>query len=83
MCIRDSGYAARQGQVEMVKFLLEQGADKNPDVPDWAKPLRYAKDYLKDHQARYSERENDQLRLNGHNTNQPTSAYEETIQLLS
>ena len=77
------GYAARQGQVEMVKFLLEQGADKNPDVPDWAKPLRYAKDYLTDHQARYSERENDQLRLNGHNTNQPTSAYEETIQLLS
>ena len=77
------GYAARQGQVDMVKFLLEQGADKNPDVPDWATPLRYAEDYLKDHQTRYSEKKNNQLRLNGHNTNEPTSAYEEIIKLLS
>ena len=77
------GYAARQGQVEMVKFFLEQGADKNPDVPDWATPLRYAKDFLKDHRARYSERKKGPLRLNGHNTNEPTSAYEEVIQLLS
>ena len=77
------GYAARQGRVEMVKFLLEQGADKNPDVPEWAKPLRYAKDYLEDHVTRYSEREHDQSRLNGHRTNQPMSAYEEVIQLLS
>jgi len=77
------GYAARNGQVEMVKFLLEQGAHKNPDVPDWALPLRYAKDYLEDHQTRYSEKEHDQSRLNGHCTNQPASAYVEVIQLLS
>ena len=77
------GYAARNGRVEMVKFLLEQGADKNPDVPDWARPLRYAQDYLEDHAALYSERKHNQARLNGHRTNQPTSAYEEVIQLLS
>lgn len=77
------GYAARQGRVKMVKFLLEQGADKNPDVPEWAKPLRYAQDYLEDHAVRYSEREHDQSRLNGHRTNEPTSSYEEIIQLLS
>ena len=77
------GYAARQGRVEMVKFLLEQGADTNPDVPEWAKPLRYAQDYLEDHATRYSEREHDQSRLNGHRTNEPASSYEEIIQLLS
>jgi len=76
------GYAARNGQVEMVKFLLQQGADKNPDVPEWAQPLRYAKDYLEDHQTRFSKEEHDQSRLNGHRTNQPASAYEEVIQLL-
>ncbi len=77
------GYAARQGRVEMVKFLLDQGADKNPDVPDWAQPLRYAKDYLEDHATRYSEREHGQSRLNGHRTNEPKSSYEEVIRLLS
>ncbi len=76
------GYAARQGRVEMVKFLLDQGADKNPDVPDWAQPLRYAKDYLEDHDTRYSEREHDQSRLNGHRTNEPRSSYKEVIRLL-
>ena len=77
------GYAARQGRVEMVEFFLEQGADKNPDVPTWGKPLTYAKDFLEDHATRYSEKENDQSRLNGHRTNQPASAYEEIIQLVS
>ena len=77
------GYAARQGRVEMVKFLLEQGVDKNPDVPDWGKPLRYAQDYLADHAVRFNEREHGQSRLNGHRTNEPTSSYEEIIQLLS
>ena len=77
------GYAARNGQVAMVKFFLEQGADKNPDVPIWAKPLTYAKDFLKDHETRYSERGHGQSRLNGHRTNQPASAYEEVIELLS
>lgn len=77
------GYAARQGRVEMVKFLLEQGADKNPDVPEWAKPLRYAEDYLADHATRYSEREHGQSRLNGHRTNEPVESYEEVIRLLS
>ena len=75
--------AMREGHFEMVKFFLEQGADKNPDVPDWAKPLTYAKDYLEDHATRYSEREHGQSRLNGHRTNQPVSAYEAIIQLLS
>ena len=77
------GYAARNGQVEMVKFFLEQGADKNPDVPEWAQPLTYAKNYLEDHATWYSENCGDQTRLNGHRTNQPESAYEEIIQLLS
>ena len=67
----------------MVEFLLEQGADPNPDVPEWAAPLRYAKDYLEDHATRYSERKHDQARMNGHQTNQPTSAYEEVIGLLT
>ena len=69
------GYAARQGRVEMVKFLLEKGADKNPDVPEWATPLRYAQDYLEDHDTRYSKREHGQSRLNGHRTNEPTESY--------
>ena len=77
------GYAARQGQVEMVKFFLEQGADKNPDVPEWAEPLTYAKDFLEDHTTRYSERNHDQSRLNGHRTNESELAYEEIIHLLS
>ncbi len=77
------GYAARQGRVEMVKFLLEQGADKDPDVPEWGKPLRYAQDYLEDHAVRYSEREHDQSRLNGHRTNEPATSYEEVIRLLA
>ena len=77
------GFAARQGRVEMVKFLLDQGADKHPDVPDWATPLRYAQDYLADHAVRYSEREHGQSRLNGHRTNEPAESYEEVIQLLS
>lgn len=77
------GYAARNGQVEMVKFFLELGADKDPDVPEWGKPLKYAQDFLDDHATRYSEREHGQSRLNGHRTNQPTSAYKEIIQLLS
>ena len=77
------GYAARNGRVEMVKFLLEQGADQHPDVPEWAQPLRYAQDYLDDHATRYCEDAHDQSRLNGHRTDQPESAYEEVIRLLS
>lgn len=77
------GYAARQGRVEMVRFLLAQGADKDPNVPEWAKPCRYARDYLEDHATRYSEREHDQSRLNGHRTNEPEACYEEVIELLS
>jgi len=77
------GYAARNGHVDVVKFLLEQGADKTPNVPEWAQPLRYAKDYLEDHATRYSDKAHDQVRLNGHRTNQPESAYEEIIQMLS
>ena len=77
------GYAARQGEVEIVKFFLEQGADKNPDVPEWAKPLTYAKDFLEDHATRYAERKHGPSRLNGHRTIQPAAAYEEVIQLLS
>lgn len=77
------GYAARNGQVETVKFFLELGADKNPDVPEWALPLRYAQDFLRDHAIKYSESAHGQVRLNGHRTNQPESAYEEIIGLLS
>ena len=28
------GYAARQGRVWMIQFLLEQGTDKNPNVSE-------------------------------------------------
>ena len=38
------GFAARGGQVEVVKRLLEAGADPNlPERPPWAKPLAWAK----------------------------------------
>ncbi len=38
------GFAARGGQVEVVKRLLEAGADPNlPEHPPWAKPLAWAK----------------------------------------
>ncbi|MEM7385898.1 MAG: ankyrin repeat domain-containing protein [Verrucomicrobiota bacterium] len=77
------GYAARNGQVEMVRFFLEHGADKTPDVPVWAFPLTYAKNFLEDHETKYSETANGQSRLNGHRTNQAASAYEEIIGLLS
>ncbi|MEM7387034.1 MAG: ankyrin repeat domain-containing protein, partial [Verrucomicrobiota bacterium] len=77
------GYAARNGEVKMVRFLLEKGADKNPNVPEWAQPLTYAKDFLKGHETCYNEKAGDQVRLNGHRTKQPASAYEEVIRLLS
>ena len=36
-------WAAKFGQLEMVKFLLRRGAPKSlPDDPDWATPLAWA-----------------------------------------
>ena len=36
-------WAAKFGQLEMVKFLLGRGAPKSlPDDPDWATPLAWA-----------------------------------------
>jgi len=36
-------WAAKCGQLEMVKFLLERGATKSlPDDPRWATPLAWA-----------------------------------------
>ncbi len=38
------GFAARGGQAEVVKHLLDAGADPNlPENPPWAKPLAWAK----------------------------------------
>jgi uncharacterized protein len=37
------GMAARWGHIEMVKCLLEQGADPNKSGASWAKPLAWAK----------------------------------------
>jgi ankyrin repeat protein len=36
------GMAARWGHIEMVKFLLEQGADPNKSGAAWATPLAWA-----------------------------------------
>lgn len=37
------GYAARTGQIEMVRWLLEKGAQREPQAEnDWASPLAYA-----------------------------------------
>ena len=37
------GFSAKGGQVEVVKRLLEAGADPNlPEHPPWAKPLAWA-----------------------------------------
>lgn len=42
-CSTPLGYAARYGKINMVKFLLEQGADPHlPHEPSWAKPLSWA-----------------------------------------
>ena len=36
-------WAAKYGQLEMVKFLLRHGAPKSlPDDPEWATPLAWA-----------------------------------------
>jgi len=37
------GLAARWGNVEMVEFLLKQGADPNKSGASWATPLSWAK----------------------------------------
>ena len=37
------GYAARWGHVEMVKFLLESGADPNKSSAPWSTPLAWAR----------------------------------------
>ena len=37
------GMAARWGHIEMVKFLLEQGADPNMAGEAWATPLEWAR----------------------------------------
>ena len=40
---RVRAWAAKFGQIEMVKFLLERGAPKSlPDDPPWATPLAWA-----------------------------------------
>jgi len=41
------GLAARWGNIEMVKFLLEKGADPNKSGAEWSSPISWAK--TKDH----------------------------------
>ena len=44
LCSTPLGWAAKYGQLEVVRFLLAQGAPKSlPDDPAWAAPLAWAK----------------------------------------
>jgi hypothetical protein len=42
-CSSPLGMAARWGHIEMVKYLLKQGADPNRSAAEWAAPLAWAR----------------------------------------
>ena len=79
------GFAARQGHPELVKLLLEHGADKTLPAKDnlaWARPLDSAKFFLADHDFRYSEKTSNQGELTGRYTKSSKEQYEAVIGLL-
>ncbi len=79
------GFAARQGHPEMVKLLLDHGADKNLPRENnlaWARPLDSANFYLADHNFRYSEKTSNQGELTGRYTQSSKEQYEAVIALL-
>ncbi len=80
------GFAARCGHAEMVKFLLDRGA--NPRLPAedgfaWAQPIAYAQAYWEDHDYRYRLEASNQGELTGRFTMSTRKQYEEVIALLS
>ncbi len=80
------GFAARQGHSEMVKLLLDHGADKNLPVDDklaWARPLESAAYFLEDHDFRYSEKTSNQGELTGRYTKSSRELYKAVLALLT
>ncbi len=80
------GFAARCGHVEMVKFLLDRGADQSLPAEGgfaWARPLAYAQSHLEDHDDRYRSETSNQGELTGRFTMSTKEQYREVIALLS
>ena len=80
------GFAARQGHVEMVKLLLDHGADKSLPRDEnlaWARPLESAEHFLSNHNYRFSDRTSNQGELTGRYTKSPKEQYVRVIGLLT
>ena len=80
------GFAAREGHPDMVKLLLEQGADKSLPAEDslsWARPLESARFYLADYDSRYRENTSNQGELTGRYTKSSKQQYRAVIDLLT
>lgn len=80
------GFAAREGHPEMVKLLLDRGADKSLPADDslaWARPLESAKFFLADHDFRYKESISNQGELTGRYTKSSKERYEAVMELLT
>ena len=79
------GFAARRGHVEMVKFLLERGADRSLPAEEgfaWARPLAYAKYHLKHHEDRFHPKTSNQGELTGRYTRSGEDQYHSVIAML-
>ena len=79
------GYAARNGHIEMVKFLLDSGADKALPTEDryqWATPIEYARYQLEHYDMRYYPRTSVHWLLTGHRTHRGRKEFEAVIELL-
>ena len=80
------GFAAREGHAEMVKLLLEHGAEKRLPAEDhlaWARPLESANFYLADYEFRYKESTSNQGELTGRYSKASKEQYEAVIALLA
>ena len=79
------GFAAREGHLDMVKLLLEHGADKTLPIDDsfaWARPLESAEHFLANHEFRFREGTSNQGELTGRYTKSPKQQYEAVIAML-
>ena len=79
------GFAARNGHVQMVKFLLKNGADKRLPVEEgyqWATPAAYAQYQLDHYETRHYKHDSAHWFLTGHRTPASKDELEQIIELV-